>query len=53
MENTAAFLELGSLRNQLVHKNFAAFICEKDSEELILQCGRAEEFVQRVEQLLQ
>jgi hypothetical protein len=51
-ESTSAFLELGLLRNQLVHKNFAAFVCEKDSEELIVLCERAEGFVRRVEELL-
>jgi hypothetical protein len=45
-------MELGSLRNQLVHKNFAAFSCVKTSEEVILLCKKAELFVQRVEALL-
>jgi hypothetical protein len=51
-ENTDAFLQLGSLRNQLVHKNFAGFTCEKTSEEVIALCEKAEAFVQRVENLL-
>jgi hypothetical protein len=52
MENSAAFLELGSLRNNLVHKNFAVFDCNKTSEELISLCEKAEMFVQRIEVLL-
>lgn len=51
-EAAAAFLLLGSLRNQLVHQNFAAFVCEKSSEEVIALCELAETFVVRVEELL-
>ena len=51
-EHTEAFMELGSLRNQLVHKNFAVFVCEKNSEELVTLCEYAEQFVTRVEALL-
>jgi len=47
-----AFLELGSLRNSLVHRNFALFQCDKTSEEIISLCEMAEVFVLRVESLL-
>lgn len=51
-EHTDAFMELGALRNQLVHKNFAAFVCDKSSDEIVLLCEQAEQFVSRVETLL-
>jgi RiboL-PSP-HEPN len=49
----AAFLELGSLRNELVHKNFAAFPFEKTTEEVYALYQRAESFVLFVETKMQ
>jgi hypothetical protein len=47
-----AFLELGSLRNELVHENFAAFPFEKTAEEVHALYLKAEDFVQYVESRL-
>ena len=47
-----AFLELGSLRNELVHENFAAFPFEKTAEEVHALYQKAEDFVQYVERRL-
>jgi hypothetical protein len=46
----AAFLELGSLRNELVHENFAAFPFDKTAEEVYALYQRAEIFVVFVEE---
>lgn len=51
-EQLAAFLELGQLRNKLVHENFASFLCEKTSDEVFELYETAEGFVARVELLL-
>lgn len=48
----AAFLGLGSLRNELVHENFAAFPFEKTAEEVHALYQKAEDFVQYVERRL-
>jgi hypothetical protein len=45
----AAFLELGSLRNELVHENFAAFPFNKTAEEVYALYQRADKFVAFVE----
>ena len=47
-----AFLEIGQLRNRLVHNNFVSFQCEKTSFEILELCNKAEGFVVRVESLL-
>ena len=47
-----AFLEIGQMRNALVHNNFVSFQCEKTSLEILELCKRAESFVARVESLL-
>lgn len=43
-----AFLEIGSLRNNLVHQNFAGYAFEKTNLEVYQLYLRASEFVQRV-----
>jgi RiboL-PSP-HEPN len=45
----AAFLELGNLRNELVHGNFAAFPFNKTAEEVYALYQRADKFVVFVE----
>ena len=45
----AAFLELGNLRNELVHGNFAAFPFNKTAEEVYALYQRADKFVAFVE----
>ena len=47
-----AFLELGSLRNRLVHQNFAGYIFEKTNEEVYQLYQRACVFVDKVLQAL-
>lgn len=44
-QKVKSFLELGNLRNQLVHKNVAAFTLEKTSEEIFSLFIEAHEFV--------
>jgi len=51
-DGIAAFLELGSLRNELVHKNFAAFPFEKTAEEVHALYQKSEDFVQYLERRL-
>lgn len=41
----SAFLELGSLRNQLVHQNFGSFSLDKTAEEIYELYKRASEFI--------
>ena len=48
-EAVAAFLELGDLRNLLVHENFAAYLLEKTSDEIYGLYGRALRFVRYIE----
>jgi hypothetical protein len=43
-----AFLELGYLRNCLVHQNFAGFVFEKTNEEVYALYQRASVFVDKV-----
>lgn len=45
----AAFLELGDLRNLLVHENFANYPLEKTADEIYQLYGAAEKFVAYVE----
>ena len=45
----AAFLELGDLRNLLVHENFAAYLLEKTSEEIYKLYRQALRFVGYIE----
>jgi hypothetical protein len=47
-----AFLELGFLRNSLVHQNFAGYVFEKTNEEVYALYQRASVFVDRVLQAL-
>jgi hypothetical protein len=47
------FLELGSLRNELVHENFAAFPFDKTTDEVYALFQSAEKFVEFVEETLQ
>ncbi len=49
----SAFLELGQLRNCLVHQNFAEYAIEKSSDEICELCKEADGFVCMVEALLQ
>ncbi|HYF36772.1 MAG TPA: HEPN domain-containing protein [Prosthecobacter sp.] len=48
----SAFLELGQLRNCLVHQNFAQYVIEKSSDEICALCEKADAFVDMVEDLL-
>lgn len=43
-----AFLELGRIRNQLVHKNYATFSLNKTSEEIVKLYHEALEFVRTI-----
>ena len=45
-ESIKAFLELGNLRNRLVHKNFARFSIDKTAEEVFESYQKADEFVE-------
>ena len=47
-----AFLELGGVRNQLVHQNYAAFTLEKTGEEVYALFTDARKFVVRLPDLL-
>jgi hypothetical protein len=47
-----AFLELGFLRNSLVHQNFAGYVFEKTNEEVYALYRQASVFVDRVLQEL-
>jgi hypothetical protein len=47
-----AFLELGFLRNCLVHQNFAGYVFEKTNEEVYALYQQASVFVDRVLQML-
>jgi hypothetical protein len=51
-DGLAAFLELGNLRNELVHENFAAFPFEKTAEEVHALYQKAENFVRYLEHRL-
>jgi hypothetical protein len=47
-----SFLELGRLRNELVHQNFVTYPLEKTAQEVFQLYSRAMIFVNRVQQLL-
>lgn len=47
-----AFLELGNLRNELVHENFAAYSLSKTASEVHDLCIRARRFVDQLPALL-
>ena len=47
-EGAQAFLDLGRLRNELVHRNFAAFPLDKTAEEIYQLYQRALVFVDRI-----
>lgn len=51
-ESLASFLELGNLRNELVHENFAAFPFEKTADEVYELFQLSEAFVAFVEKNL-
>jgi hypothetical protein len=46
-----AFLEIGYLRNCLVHQNYALFSLEKSADDIRRLCECADEFVAQVESL--
>lgn len=48
----SAFLELGELRNKLVHQDFANFDCPKTVEEIHALCELAETYVTAIEAAL-
>lgn len=48
----SAFLELGDLRNQLVHGNYAAFTLEKTTAEVLAMYRDALEFVEQLPEVL-
>jgi hypothetical protein len=50
--SVAAFLELGFLRNCLVHQNFAGYVFEKTNEEVYALYQQARVFVDRIIQIL-
>jgi len=51
-EQMDSFLEVGQLRNCLVHQNYAEFSLEKTADEVRQLCENADQFVERVEVLL-
>ena len=51
-DDARAFLELGNLRNELVHENYMAFVLEKTSQEVFDLAFRANRFVDRLPELL-
>jgi RiboL-PSP-HEPN len=48
----SAFLEIGRERNRLVHQNYGAFALEKTAEELYVLYKSANDFVERIPQVL-
>lgn len=52
-EAVKSFLELGRLRNQLVHNNFAEFNIDKTAEELYKAFGKANYFIEEIEKELE
>lgn len=52
LQASAAFLELGDLRNLLVHENFATYPLEKTADEIYRLYGAALRFVIYIETLL-
>lgn len=51
-EQMKAFLEIGDLRNQLVHGNYAVFPLDKTADEIRQLCEWVDRFVEEVELLL-
>lgn len=51
-EQVEAFLEVGNLRNCLVHQNYAEFLLDKSADEVRQLCDNADKFVAQVEALL-
>src|SRR5664280_1314030 len=47
-----AFLEVGSLRNQLVHQNYASFVLDKTADDIVELYYRAARFLDRLPLLL-
>ena len=47
-----AFLEVGRLRNCLVHQNYAEFFLDKSADDIRQLCENADRFVDQVEALL-
>lgn len=50
-ESTAAFMEIGSLRNKLVHQNYLVFTLEKTTEELYELALKGADFVTRLPEI--
>jgi hypothetical protein len=50
--NIRSFVQLGALRNQLVHQNYAAFRLDKTADEVFRLYQSAQEFVRRLPKLL-
>lgn len=50
--NVRDFIQLGSLRNQLVHENYAAFTLNKTADEIYALFRSAEQFIERLPGLL-
>jgi hypothetical protein len=51
-EQAKAFLEIGYLRNCLVHQNYATYILENSADDIRGLCEEADKFVCNVEKLL-
>jgi HEPN superfamily RiboL-PSP-like protein len=51
-ERVAAFLDLGHIRNRLVHENYALFPLDNSADEIRRLCESADLFVEQVEVLL-
>lgn len=51
-EQAEAFLEVGHLRNCLVHQNYAEFLLDKSADDIRQLCEMADRFVAQVEALL-
>lgn len=51
-EQVEAFLEVGQLRNCLVHQNYAEFLLDKSADDIRQLCESADHFVVQVEALL-
>jgi hypothetical protein len=51
-EQVESFLEVGHLRNSLVHQNYAEFLLDKSADDIRRLCESADLFVEQVEALL-
>jgi hypothetical protein len=51
-KSAQAFIEIGSIRNRIVHQNYAAFVVDKSSEEVFALFQLAERFVVYIESKL-